>query len=78
MTTQQDEHPWMKPGLGRLAGRVALVTAADSGIGRAAARLFAHEQARPLIILLHGYMAGQYSVEQRFWPVECRHAPPIP
>lgn len=36
----------------------------------AAARLFAHEQARPLIIIVHGYMAGQYPVEQRLWPVQ--------
>ena len=50
MATQQDEHPWMKPGLGRLDGKVALVTAADSGIGRAAARLFAREGAHVVCV----------------------------
>ena len=32
-----DEHPLMGPGRGRLLGKVALVTGADSGIGRASA-----------------------------------------
>jgi 3-oxoacyl-[acyl-carrier protein] reductase len=41
-----EEHPVMGSGLGRLDGKVAIVTAADSGIGRAAARLFAREGAR--------------------------------
>ena len=40
-----DEHPRMKQGLGRLEGQVAVVTAADSGIGRATARLFSREGA---------------------------------
>jgi NAD(P)-dependent dehydrogenase (short-subunit alcohol dehydrogenase family) len=41
-----DEHPMMGAGRGRLEGKVAIVTAADSGIGRAAARLFAREGAK--------------------------------
>jgi NAD(P)-dependent dehydrogenase (short-subunit alcohol dehydrogenase family) len=48
------------PGSGRLAGKVALVTGADSGIGRAVAALFAREGADIAILYLceHDDAAG--------------------
>lgn len=46
MAERDGEHPRMTEGRGRLAGKVAAVTAADSGIGRASARLFAREGAK--------------------------------
>ena len=41
-----DEHPMLRPGLGRLKDKVAIVTGANSGIGRATARLFSREGAK--------------------------------
>ncbi|HWI86975.1 MAG TPA: SDR family NAD(P)-dependent oxidoreductase, partial [Sphingomonas sp.] len=43
----------LHPGSGRLAGKVAIVTGADSGIGRAVAALYAREGANVAIMYLN-------------------------
>jgi len=57
-STLQPKPQWQPryPGSGRLAGKVAIVTGADSGIGRAVAALFAREGADVVIAYLceHG------------------------
>jgi len=42
----KDEHDMMRPGLGRLKEKVAIITGANSGIGRATSRVFAREGAK--------------------------------
>lgn len=38
---------------------------------RGASRLFLHENpARPAVILVHGYLCGQFPLEERIWPVQ--------
>jgi pimeloyl-ACP methyl ester carboxylesterase len=36
---------------------------------RATARLFAHREPRPTIVLIHGYLGGNHVFEERAWPL---------
>lgn len=49
--------------MGRLAGKVAIITGAASGVGAAAARLFASEGARVVVADLNAEGAAQISAE---------------
>ena len=61
MTPAPDWRP-RHPGVGKLAGKVALVTGGDSGIGRAVAALFAREGARVAIAYLEETQDAQDTV----------------
>ena len=50
MVERDSEHPRMGAGRGRLDGKIAVVTGADSGIGRATSRLFAREGAKVVCV----------------------------
>ena len=54
-----------RPFLPAMAERYARTTENHA----AAVRLLASEQKRPVMILIHGYMAGSFQVEQRLWPL---------
>ena len=60
--TPADEHPMLGPGRGRLQEKVAIVTGADSGIGRATARLFAREGAK--LICLDIWESGEPRIDR--------------
>jgi 3-oxoacyl-[acyl-carrier protein] reductase len=57
-----DEHPMMGAGRGRLQGKVAIVTGADSGIGRATARLFGREGAK--VVCLDVWESGTPRIDE--------------
>jgi pimeloyl-ACP methyl ester carboxylesterase len=37
------------------------------------ARLYLASEARPAVVLIHGYMAGAWAIEERAWPIEWMH-----
>jgi pimeloyl-ACP methyl ester carboxylesterase len=34
------------------------------------ARWYRHDTPRPAVVILHGYMVGEYAIEERMWPVQ--------
>lgn len=61
-TAATDEHPMLGAGRGRLQRKVAIVTGADSGIGRATARLFGREGAK--VVCLDIRESGQPRIDE--------------
>lgn len=35
----------------------------------AVARLFVRERPRPMVVIIHGYLAGHFAIEERLWPL---------
>ena len=62
LTWDSDYEPWGADVAEKYLGVVENRTAA--------ARLYAHNDPRPVVILVHGYMAGHWNSEHRLWPVE--------
>lgn len=62
----QDKPEWQPrfPGSGRLKGKVAIVTGADSGIGRATAILFAREGAKVAVAYLEEDDDAKFTADQ--------------
>ncbi|MDX2053825.1 MAG: hypothetical protein SFV15_15600 [Polyangiaceae bacterium] len=44
--------------------------ASSSANQTASARVVTLTPARPTVVIVHGYLAGQYALEQRIWPIE--------
>lgn len=61
LTWASDYQPWDL----EIAGRYTLVEENHT----VAARLYAHPEPRPVVVLVHGYMAGHWRTEASIWPV---------
>ncbi len=59
----KDEHEMLRPSLGRLKNKIAVITGANSGIGRATARLFAREGAKVVCCDIQETIAAYRSID---------------